>query len=201
MRGFINSAAPVLGHLAQALQQQQAAPAYYQEPVAPEPAPTFDPFEPETVRTYIQSEINRGIEEGLRTGLGVYEPLLETVASTEGERQARAVLDSLEEQVGAFDQDSAMILAAGLMSQGNVMPEHALRVSAQYLHEMEARIREDERTRYIEELRGLQSAPSEHPVNGGPAASEMETVPTGPQRYQTAIERALARRNATLPIG
>lgn len=198
---FVGAAAPVLGQIAQAMQHGYQQPAYQQQPYEPEPAPNFDPFEPETVRNYIRAEIDRGVEEGLRSGLEPYGPLLETVASTEGERQARAVLENLSSSVGAFDEDAAMILAAGLMGQGSVAPDHALRVSAQYLHELETRVREDERSRYMKEIENLSNAPSEHPVAGTPGATEMESVPTGPDRYKIALDRAMARRNAGLPVG
>lgn len=198
IRNFTAAAAPVLGQLAQ-MMQSRAEPQYAPQGPPAQAQPEFDPFEPESVRSYIQSEINSGVQSALEQGLGPYGPLLESVASVEGEKQARQVLEQLGEDVGSFDEDASMILAAGLLSQGNVMPDHALRVSAQYMAELESRIREDERTRFRQELEQLRTAPEEHPV--GPQATEMETVPTGPQRYQQAVERALARRNATLPIG
>lgn len=200
VRNFIGAAGPVLGQMAQMLQARQEGfqPQAPQQPQQPQ-APEFDPWEPESVRNYIQSEISTGVRDALDQGLGPYGPLLESVASVEGEKQARAVLSSLGEEVGAFDEDASMILAAGLLSQGNVPPEHALRVSANYMSELEKRIREDERTRYMDELKNLSTAPQEHPV--GPSAGEVETVPTGPQRYHEAVQRALARRNAGLPIG
>lgn len=210
MRNFTTAAAPVLGQLAQMMEQRiQAGQDPYgtfqpqpqpQAPYqgAPEPPP-FDPFEPESVRNYIQSEISTGVEQALQGSLGPYGPLLESVASVEGEKQARAVLEALGEDVGTFDEDASMILAAGLLSQGNVAPDHALRVSANYMAELETRIRADERERYKAELQNLRTAPDEHPV--GPQATEMETVPTGPDRYQEAMRRAIARRNPTLPIG
>lgn len=195
IRNFAVAAGPVLGHLAQQMQSSQ--------PVEPQrtfqPQPEFDPFEPDSVRSYIQAEIENGVREALDQGLGPYGPLLESVASHEGEKQARAVLESLGEEVGSFDQDASMILAAGLMSQGNVAPEHALRVSAQYMAEFEKTVRTAERERYKEELATLRDAPQEHPV--GPGAAEMETVPTGPGRYEEAVRRALARRTPQFPVG
>lgn len=202
IRNFTVAAAPVLGQLAQMMEQRVQA---HQEPQSYQPQPSqqqqieFDPFEPDTVRAFIQQEIDAGVRSALDQEMGPYGPLLESVASVEGEKQARAVLSALSDEVGTFDEDASMILAAGLLSQGNVAPDHALRVSAQYMAEFEKRVREDERTRYLEELKNLRNAPEEHPV--GPQATEMETVPTGPRRYQEAVERALARRNATLPIG
>ena len=199
IRNFTAAAAPVLGQLAQMMEQRAQAPQQGYPQQQPGPEVDFDPFEPDTVRAYIQQEIDAGVRTALDQTMGPYGPLLESVASVEGEKQARAVLSSLSEDVGTFDEDASMILAAGLLSQGNVAPDHALRVSAQYMSELEKRIRQDERARYIEELKNLQNAPEEHPV--GPQATEMETVTTGPRRYEEAVERALARRNATLPIG
>ena len=195
IRNFTAAAAPVLGQLASMMEQRAVEPQYQHQPQQSE----FDPFEPDSVRSYIQSEINYGVQSALDSGLGPYGPLLESVASVEGEKQARAVLEQLGEDVGSFDEDASMILAAGLLTQGSVMPDHALRVSAQYMAELESRIRQDERSRFRQELEQLRNAPEEHPV--GPQATEMETVPTGPQRYELAVQRALARRNATLPIG
>lgn len=201
MRTFTERAGPVISYLANSIQQQQQAQPQPQFAPQEEQAP-FDPWEPSTVQNYIRQQVEQGVQEAMGYAYEPYAPLLETVAAQQGEAQAREYLDSLNEQVGSFDQDAALILAASLMSQGTAQPDQALSVAAQYLHGMETTIREDERRRVLEEIKGIQGAPDQHPVAGGPLVGEMETVPTGPDRYRVAVQRALDRRNSTgLPVG
>jgi hypothetical protein len=71
------------------------------------------------------------------------------------------------------------------------------------MHDLETRIREDERKKLQEEFQELKGAGTQ----GGPGrtpgvtATEFDKVPTGPRRYEEAMERAMARRRGGFPVG
>lgn len=189
---YLQQTAPVIQQVAQLLQngglQPQAPPA------APEP--DFDPFDPESVQTYINSQVERGLQESIQP----YTHLFNTMAESEGERLARSTMERLDAEVGSFDHDAAYMIAAGALADDSLNPDQVLTSAARFMHDFEERIRADERTKYQSELQGMRDAPQDRPV-GSSAGTEGETVPTGPRRYHEAVERALARRQPTFPAG
>lgn len=193
---YLQQTAPILQAVAQYLPQlqQQANPA-----PAAEEAPEIDPFDPASVRAYIQHEIQAGIQSGLTDQLGPYEGMLGMVASEQGEALARRELETIKSDIGEFDHDTAFLIAAGAI-EGGQDPAVALRHAATYSRDWEKRIRDDERTRYQTELKTLGGAPGEVPI-GSAAGTEVQPVPTGPRRYHEAVERVLARQNPTNVVG
>lgn len=156
--------------------------------------PQYDPFDPESVESYIGRNVERLFSERLQP----YEGLLGMVAAKEGETLARTELASLESRIGNFDHDNAFMVASGLIEQGRD-PNQALQTAAQHTYEFEQRIRADERARYTAEMNGIVDAPRE--TVGGATPSEIEKVPTGPDRYKIAVDRVLARRQPVTPTG
>lgn len=200
---FLQQAAPILGYVAEQLQREQ-----YEQPVpqgqypavAEDAAPPeIDPFDPNSVQRYVEWATERKVQEALQSSVGPYQDVMQHIAVREGEQAARETLTRLSSEVGAFDEDAALILAAGMIEQGQ-QPEQALRVSASYLNELETKIRADERERYKKELQEIAGAPQETTVAGGPVTTELETVPTGRGRYEEAMRRAMARRGANTVV-
>lgn len=191
---FIQQAAPFLDQLSQQLYQQQQGYSQQQPGYQEQPEDDFDPFDPESVQNYIA----RNIQQGVQQHLAPYEGLLGMVASDQGERLARTELEQIKSEVGEFDQDSAFLIASGLIEQGSD-PGTALRQAAQFSQGFEKKIRADEREKYKQELAGLAGAPAETPASS--AAAPVEEVPTGRGRYEEAIRRALANRAPVNPVG
>lgn len=193
---FIQAAAPILQQLTQPPDPYDE---YQQQAYQQQPEEEFDPFDPESVQRYIQQSVQQGLQQGLQQSLGPYEGLMGMVASQQGEQLARQELDTIKGELGEFNEDSAFLIASGLIEQGND-PGQALRQSAQYAKEWETQIRSDEREKYKQELQNLQGAPSETPMGSASAANEVG-VPTGKGRYEEAIRRALANRQPVYPTG
>lgn len=195
--GYLQQTAPLLQQMAMFMQQggpqqqQPQAPAY-QEPSLPE----LDPFDPESVQAHIEARVMAGMEEAM----GPYRHMFNTMAESEGERLARSTMERLDQEVGHFDHDAAYMIAAGALGDESLNPNDVLTSAARYMHDFEASIRADERQKYQSELAGLRDLPPDGSV-GSAAAQETETVPRGPRRYHEAVERALARRNPTMPVG
>ena len=196
MSQFQERAMPVLQELAIALQgaPQTQEP---QQPTAPEEHP-FDPFNPQSVR----DEIARQAAEQAQQLLEPYMGVLGLTASQTGEQLARQALDGFKTELGDFDHDAALMIAAGMMESG-MQPEQALRAGAQYVSEYEKRIRGEATTAFTQntvEPRLQGNLPPGQPQGGAPAA-EIQRVPTGPGRYEAAIERWRANRQPTMPVG
>jgi hypothetical protein len=194
---YLQQTAPILQAVAQMLpqlQQMQQAP---QEPAAQ--GPELDPFDPDSVQNYIQSQIQSGLQAAVGEQLGPYEQMLSMQAAEQGEQLARQELEKIEKDIGKFDQDTAFLIAAGAI-EGGQDPIYALRAAATYASEWEKRIRTEERAAYQEELKNLRTAPGEVPV-GSSAATEIQPVPTGPRRYHEIVERYQARQNASPLVG
>lgn len=194
---YLQQTAPILQAVAEVLpslqQQQQQQPQQNQIP------DEIDPFDPSSVTNYIQRSIETGLQQALQQHLAPYEPMLNSVASEQGAALARQELESIKSTVGEFDQDTAFLIAAGAIEQGND-PATALRQAAQFAHDFEQKIRADERDRFKSELRNLQQAPDATPV-GDSAATEVQPVPTGPRRYHEVVDRYLSRQNSTPMVG
>jgi hypothetical protein len=186
---FQEAALPILQ---QVYSQQQGQP-QQQEPQQPQgpAAPELDPFDPNSVKAYIDYQTDQ------RTSR--YEDMVRLVEAREGEQLARQELERLQGEMGEFDGDTAMVIAAGMLDQG-MDPGRALTQAAQYLTQHEARIREDERKKHGVMLQTHNEAPREGAASQG-AAQEAGRVPTGPNRYESAVENFLASRRATLPMG
>lgn len=184
----------------------EALPTIYQQlqgmapqPVAPaEPELTYDPFDQNSVQSYIETKVGNLVQGVLTEKLGPLEGLLGMVAQEKGEALAKQELDRLGTEIGTFDSDTAYAIAAGMIDRG-ADPSQALQTGARHAFELEQRIRNDERERYKAELAQLGQAPPE--IQGGQSPAEVETVPTGPDRYKIAIDRALARRRPVMPTG
>lgn len=201
--GFQQQVTPFISELAQALQEGNAPaaePQYtggqpgYGEAQGP---PEFDPWDPSSVQGYIQ----QGIQQGIQQAMEPYSGILGIVASREGEQLAHSELQRIEAEMGSFDKDTAFLVASGLIDQGHD-PAQALRRAAEFSKQMEARIREDERAKYTNEIKQISSGSGDLPAGQGAA----ETVPTTPgqggaEKYQAAIERALANGRPSMPVG
>jgi hypothetical protein len=198
--GFRQEVTPFLGELANVLNQveqpqygQQQQPQYGQDPYAQQ-EPEFDPFDSNSVQQYIQQNIQQGVQQALDPYSGV----LGLVATREGEQLAKNELDTIKSEVGDFDQDAALLVASGLIDQGQD-PSQALRTSAEYVRDYEAKIRASEREKYQQELQGL-SGRGDVPAGAGNGAEPTIPIPTGQDRYRVAVENALARRRPGLPV-
>lgn len=197
---FISAAAPFLQNLAASYQQQQQAAqqqaweAQNQGPALPE----WDPFDENVVQQHFDMRVANAVQEAL----GPYQGLLGHIAADTSQREAESALSRLNEQVGDFDRDAALLIAAPMIDAGTEA-NSALNAAAQYMHQLEQRIREDERAKVqqgFQDLQGRGQGGEPGRVPGVPAA-ELDKVPTGPRRYQEAMERAMERRRGGLPVG
>jgi hypothetical protein len=187
--GFQQQVAPFLSELAGALQTEQGQ----QQPQGPE----YDPWDEDSVRNYIGSNIQQGINQALEPYAGI----LGLVASQEGEKLAHSELDKIKEEVGDFDRDTAFLIASGLIDQGHD-PAAALRRAAEFSKEVESRIRADERKKYEGDVARVAGSRGDVPTNGQPA--EISRTPPGgggQEKYLEAVQRAIANRHPSMPIG
>lgn len=167
-----------------AVQQGQ----YQQQPGLEE---EWDPFD--------QDSVARIVDARLQAALEPFQGLLGMVATEKGEALARSELDTIRNEVGEFDNDTAFLVASGLIESGHD-PATALRQAASYAQQYEQRIREDERKKVTEELTALRDAPRDGAIGAQPGTENVPT-PTGANRYEFAIRRALANGNPALPAG
>lgn len=189
---YLRQTAPVIQQVAQMMQNGAMQPQQQQAP----PEPDFDPFDPESVQSYINNQVQQGLEQGIAP----YTHLFNTMAESEGERLARSTMERLDQEVGSFDHDAAYMIAAGALADESLNPDQVLTSAARFMHDFEERIRADERTKYQGEIQQLREAPRDRPI-GSSSGVEGETVPTGPRRYHEAVERAMARRRPNFPVG
>jgi|SRR5262245_19197715 len=188
---FQQQAAPFLSDLASALQQDQAAQPQQQEP-------EWDPWDADSVRNYIGQSINQGVEAALEP----YSGILGMVASREGEQLAHNELERIREDVGDFDKDTAFLIASGLIDQGHD-PAAALKRAAEFAKEVEGRIREDERKKYEGDVARVAGGRGDVPTTGQ-SAEPVEPPPPGgggQEKYLAAVQRAIASRRPSMPIG
>lgn len=191
---FISAAAPFLQNLAAQYRQQEQEAARPAEPTLPE----WDPFDEAVVQQHVSARVSQAVEQAL----GPYQGLLGTIAQDTSQREAESALARIGEQVGTFDRDAALLIAAPMIDSGQEA-NYALQAAAQYMHELEQRIREDERSQVqkgFQELHGAGQGGTPGRVPGVPA-TELDKVPTGPNRYREAMDNAMARRRAGLPVG
>jgi hypothetical protein len=177
----------VVQQLGQLLQEQE-------QPQAPEEI-EFDPFDPESMQRFVQQQAQAIAEAQMAPFRG----LLGMLSEREGEQLAKAELEKISGEVGQFDNDMAFLIASGMVDHGQD-PAQALRHSASTVKDFESKIRADERAKVQAEFQGLGSAPGETPVGSGSAVPG-QPVPTGPNRYEEAIARAMANRRPTMPVG
>lgn len=199
-QNYLQQTAPLLQQIQQqqmlAAQQQQQAQMQQQMPQLPQ---EFDPFDPESVRNYIDSHVQYGVQSGIQQAISPYEGMMASVAQQQGEAQAREAMEMIQSEVGEFDQDMAFMFASGVIDQV-ADPTQALRFGAQQAKAYEDKIRADAVEKYKKEMSELSQAPREAPV-GGTSADVMEKVPTGPDRYEEIAARWLARQHPTSPVG
>lgn len=197
---YLAQTAPLMEQVAAQLQQaQQAQWQAQQQAQQPQLPQEFDPFDPESVRSYIQAHIEAGVQNGVQSAISPYEGMLAGVAQSQGEAQARAAMDSLREELGEFDTDTAFMYASGVIDQVGD-PTQALRFGAQQAKAFEDKIRADERERYKREMEELSQAPRQTPA-GGTTADQVDAIPTGLDKYEQIAQRWLARQNPTHPVG
>lgn len=186
---FVQNAAPILGQIADAMQYtQQAMPPEPQRPAEP---PPLDPFDPESVRNFIDYEV--------RSRTGDYDALMQLTMAEQGERLARQELERLQGEVGPFDNDTALMMAAGMLHE-QADPTQAMRMAAQYVQSYEDRIRADERAKYGVQLQENHQAPRETSANTA-ALGEAPQVPSGPNRYEEVVARYMAGKQPQFPTG
>jgi hypothetical protein len=149
----VGQALPTIYQEIQGLRPQEQAP---QGPAAPE----YDPFDPASVSNYIQHAVSTGLESVLEERLGPLQGLFGMVAQERGEALARQQLEQLSTNIGAFDHDTAYLVASGMIERGTDATQ-ALQAAAQYAFDMEQRIRADERSKYTSDLGQLGQAPAE----------------------------------------
>jgi hypothetical protein len=145
------------------LAQQGQAEAAPQAP--PAEAPTYDPYDPESVESYIQATL----EAGLNERLGQIEPIIGLVAQERGQQLAEAYFTNLEGQVGDFSHDHAYAIAQGFLETG-ASPEAAMHQAAVMQHEHEATLRAAAIEEYRNQLSNVQNASAQPGVVG--AATE-----------------------------
>lgn len=183
---FISQSAPLLGQLGEVLNQ----------PNDPgEQEIDFDPFDPDSVQKFIDARAESIASKQMEPFRG----LLGMLSVREGEALAKAELDKVGAEIGEFDKDTAFLIASGLIDQGGD-PGQALRQAASHAKDFESRVRQDERAKVEAEIKGLGQAPNETGI-GSTTAETPQQVPTGPGRYEEAIQRALANRRAGMPVG
>ncbi len=202
--GFQDAAIPILQQMAAYMEQQQQQggqqqyPAQQQQAPQEEPLPDYDPFDPESTSRYINEAVARGVQRGMQEQMGMYEPVLGQIAQREAEQLARSELGKLQENVGAFNEDAALLVAAGVIEQGGD-PSQALLTAAHYMRDFEAKLRQDAVEAYKKELGQIAEAPQEAPT--GTPAQVQETPPQGARRYEEVVENFLRKQNAQLPVG
>lgn len=189
---FQQAATPILSQLSEILSDPEVQ--RYEQPTAE--APEIDPFDPESLKTYF----SYAIEQKLQETMAPFEGILGMVAAEKGEALAREELGRIQEQVGDFDRDAAFLIGSGLIERG-VNPQQALTQAAEFTNSFEKRIRESERAKVLEELKELGGSPQEIAPQGTASATEIEKIPTGPNRYQEAVERVLRSRRPSFPVG
>ncbi len=194
---FIAAAMPFLQNLAAREQQEQFAAQQSAQPQLDQ-LPDWDPFDENVVQQHFDQRVSQAVEQAL----GPYQGLLGHIAQDTSQREAEAALGQLHESVGEFDRDAALLIAAPMIDSGQDARQ-SLQVAAQYMHELEQRIREDERTKVQQGFQDLQGAGQGGAPGNSPGvpATELDTVPTGPDRYRVAMERAMARRSGGFPVG
>lgn len=185
---FVSQSAPILQQLAELV---NADPNEGAEPSFED----YDPFDPESVQRMIDARAQAIAD----AQLSPFKGLLGMLSQREGEALARAELERITGEVGEFDKDTAFMVASGLIDQG-MDPAQALRQGATYTKEFESRVRQDERTKVEQELRARGEAPHEPPV-GTTTGEPGQPVPTGPGRYEEAIQRAMSRMRPSVPAG
>lgn len=182
---FLGAAGPILQEL---YEKAQPAP----DPTVEQP---FDPFDPASVKAYIDQTAQARASEMLAP----YEPILGMVAQDRGETMAREAIESFREEVGDFDEDAALLVGSALMNP-NTNPDVALRQAAEWARDFEAGIRADEREKYKAEIGQIAQAPNESPT-GGLTTVPVPKVPTGARRYHEVVERVLAEATPSFPTG
>lgn len=185
---FQQAAGPILQQMAMNMGLVQNPQAQQQAQQAP---PELDPFDPNSVSRYIDYQVDQ------RTSS--YDNMMQLVEADQGERLARAELERLHGEVGNFDDDTALVIASGLLDQG-VPPNQALQHAAGLLRAHEDKVREDERQKHGIQMQALHEAPREGPAGQG-IAQETARVPTGKNRYEDVVESFLASRRPGMPIG
>lgn len=193
LTAFQEQAMPILGSLSEILNapdddqqqqpQQQAQPGF--------DADDYDPYDPAQMSQLVAAQVAQALQP--------LQGLLGVVATDKGEQLARGELETIRGELGEFDNDTAFLVASGLIESG-ADPSSALRQAAQYAQSYEQKIRADERQKVQAELTNMATAPNEMPI-GGASAVGVPPTPTGAGRYEQAIRRHLANRNPVLPAG
>lgn len=195
--GYLQETAPILQQLQQALAQ---APA---EQGGGEAVPDLDLFDEDSVKNFIAHATKASINEAFQDQFGDFTGLLGMLASDKGEELARQEMESIKGEVGDFNEDLSLLISRGLLSEDEMEPGQALRTSAQFAANFEKEVRENERQKVLQEYQLIAEGDSSLPAGGGehgqvppPSQDEMR----GPDRYQSAVQRVLARRRG-MPAG
>lgn len=195
LTSFQEQAMPILGSLNEILNAPDDEPQYQGQPQQPQQqgfdADDYDPYDPAQMAQLVNMQVQQALQP--------LQGLLGVVATDKGEQLARGELETIRGEVGEFDNDTAFLVASGLIESG-ADPSSALRQAAQYAQSYEQKIRADERSKVQAELTNMASAPNETPIGGASAVGEVPT-PTGAGRYEQAIRRALASQHPVLPAG
>jgi len=185
---------PIMQELAQILSSPDDTyaqqPQYGQQPYGQPAEDDFDPYDQNQLQGLIQQHLNQALEP--------LQGIVGMVASDKGEQLAKSELETIQNELGAFDTDTAFLVASGLIEAGHD-PAQALRHAASYAQSYEAKIRADERAKVQQEYQNVSQAPNELPVGG--SALQGVGTPTGSDRYEVAIARALANNHPSLPTG
>lgn len=186
---FQQAAAPILQQIATNMGLVQGGG--QQQPQSQDQQPELDPFDPRSVQEYIDYKTKQGMSQ--------YEGMMHLVEAQQGEQLARQEIERLQGNLGEFDGDTALLIAAGMLDQG-AEPRQALEQAARFLQDYETRIREDERTKQGAVLETHHQAPNEAPAQGAVATPAPRTH-TGPGRYEKVVEDFMASRRPSLPVG
>lgn len=174
---FIEQAGPTLGMLGELMQEPE--PQYQ--------PPAIDPADPNSVSSYVDSQVQRLFEERMAP----FQPLLGQIAEREGEQAARTRLDELAGTVGNFDRDQALVAAQVLLTQG-LQPDQALEQAARRQFQFEEGFRNQAIEAYKTSLTAAATATPGAPP-GGSAANESPAPDRGKDRYELALERGMSR--------
>jgi len=129
------------------------------------------------------------ITSAVQEALGPYAPMLEQMASQQGEQMATEALKNLEGSVGAFDHNRALTIAQSYLAQG-YDAETALTEAAKTAHTWQEEIGQAAVAEYKQTLERQAGATGD--MGAGGAAMEMPGVPKGGNRYEEVVARMLS---------
>lgn len=134
----------------------QIAPQFFSEP-EPEPV-ELDPFA-DDFGSQVANLIEQKAQEIAQQQIGPMVPFVESQIEERGEQMARQHLEGFSAELGKFDQDMALRVAAGLHQAGGD-PARSLREAAQQVSQYEQRLKQQGVNEWVAQHQENQNAPS-----------------------------------------